>query len=147
MREFLEFNDMVAVSTCQAQASSKTWYRGKNVSTRVDYILVDRTRMSGGDTATLSREMHRRLRALVGLDFNDHVPLLWRYSYQSWQIPDCKAVKYDAEAMVRSCLTWDDKALQYASSMQAYFHDEWMGKQDERALDDRHHVDKMADMV
>ena len=87
MREFLEKTNMVAVNTKFREASGKTWYGGKGGATRVDYILVDETNIHDGDRALLSRELHRRLRTMIGLEVNDHVPICWQFRYEAWHSP------------------------------------------------------------
>ena len=77
MREFLEHENMVAVSTRVPNASGKTWFGGNGGATRVDYILVDQAMTCGVWEVWLSREIHRRLRTLVGLEVIDHVPIGW----------------------------------------------------------------------
>ena len=71
MREFLERDNMVAVNTTSPRASGKTWHGGRKAATRGDYVLVDAARIHQGDYAVLGRELHRRLRTLVGLEIMD----------------------------------------------------------------------------
>ena len=41
MREAAETNDLVVLNTWDPKACGKTWYGGKDCSSRVDYILTD----------------------------------------------------------------------------------------------------------
>ena len=116
-------------------------------STRVDYILVDALKIGPHDVASLSHDLHRRLRALAGLGYNDHIPLGWMFHYVPWEPKQGGGETYDAEHMVRSCMTWDDKAIAFATNMQQYFHQEWMHMEGPRRTSEQPAVDKMAEMV
>ena len=137
---------MVAVNTTSPRASGKTWYGGRKAATRVDYVLVESTRINHGDYAVLGRELHRRLRTLVGLEVMDHLPVAWNFAYTSWDAVKTRAQGYDYEAMVRSCITWDGKATEYASRVSAYFYDEWARRR-EAPADQWNPIARMAGMV
>ena len=51
------------------------------------------------------------------------------------------------DTMVRSCLTWDQKAAQFGDLMQQYLREQWLERIEERAADLRHPMEKMADMA
>ena len=48
--------------------------------------------------------------------------------------------------MVRSCITWDGKATEYASKVSTYFYEEWARRRDAPA-DQSDPMSRMADMV
>ena len=146
MREFLERENMVAVNTMHPGASGKTWYGGRKAATRVDYVLVDTTRIHPDDHAVLGRELHRRLRTLVSLEVMDHVPVAWNFTYAAWDVVKSKAPSYDYESMVRSCVTWDDKATTFATTVAGFFHTEWARRRDETGTPATP-LSRMADMV
>ena len=81
LKEFLEKSEMAAVNTRDWRSAGKTWFGGNGRSSRVDYILVDVSKIQPGDRCIRSPEMHRRLRTLVDREVNDHVPLCWQFQY------------------------------------------------------------------
>ena len=75
LREAAALHDWTVLNTWDPTASGKTWYGGKQCSTRVDYILTDIMGSHVSDQIIRSPGMHRRLRTLASLEVNDHVPL------------------------------------------------------------------------
>ena len=119
MREFLEQEDMVALNTWEPAASGFTWQGGKGASTRVDYILQTRLRCDTNTRVSRVPEMRKRLRAMAGLEDNDHIPLRLQLRLRPWKEETCLPQEgYDYVSMTRSCITWDEKATYFAESAQ-----------------------------
>ena len=107
---------------------------------------MESTRIHQGDYAVLGRELHRRLRTLISLEVMDHLPVAWTFTYSSWDATKARAQGYDYEAMVRSCITWDDKATEYANRVSAYLQEEWARRR-RASADQWDPMTGMADMV
>ena len=119
LREFLEQEDMIALNTWEPEASGITWQGGRNASTRVDYILQTRTDKEKHTRNSRVPEMRRRLRAMAGLEDNDHIPLRLHFRLRPWkEAANPRTDGYDHVSMARSCALWDDKATHFAKSAQ-----------------------------
>ena len=75
------------------------------------------------------------------------LPLGWKGRLPRWAPPGREEAGLDAEQMVRSCLTWDERAAEYGRHISSYLQREWLEKVAERAADARDPVTKMADMA
>ena len=147
MREFLERENMVATNTKCPMACGKTWSGGKGATTRVDYIIVDAPRLHVEDKIMLSSTFRRKLRTMACLEVNDHVPLGGKFRYRAPHRYTRPPPPYDDEAIVRSCITWHEKAIAYSLKVNEVFEHYWMKGNLEGIGPGRDIMDQMADMA
>ena len=119
----------------------------KNATSRVDFVIIDRQYYRDEDYPILSKELHKRLRLLTGLEVKDHLPLAWTFRHYAWTPPARTSPQFDANAMVRSCLTWDDRAIQYAETMQNFLLTTWYAQRPQREQSGLPAIQHMADMT
>ena len=91
-------------------------------------MLQDVSCRSSTVSIRVAREFRRTLRGLVSLEDNDHYPIRLQVRLQPWGggRKEPRPGEYDRQEMVRSCLTWYEKAQEYTMIMQRYFWDVYM---------------------